>query len=859
MSNRELENTLSRLGIRRYAQREYIPAVLGTYFGGEQYVEVPNRAGYVYARVRNNSSETVQVYNDSVTPAYGLQVLITRDPVVKSRYKIVAKDFGTYPDGWGTGTSTSLPLHGDSHSFNPDNPGGDVVWVYPQQFLPMLAYPGTTGSVSIHPYTYNYNDNWYYIGGTGTSTLLTYNPTGTYTNRIVLVYADSNGNPQIVSGGEFPYYYTGTIQLVPYIPDIPDDCTFPIAVVRLATGTSSVEWGNLYDVRPFFDNVLANNHTHDGLYTGTAIYLDDIVDVNSTIAYEGYIIQMVSGTWAAKIPGIPVYNNQFYVGYSGTLSDFSFFFTGTCSCCNFNYPDPDDLALDENGYITIEKQDGSAVYFIKSSASQYKTSPTRTQDSYTSDYYPTTIDYTNFTPLWYGIPGDNSIYFNSRSEWSKRYDDVGDYTYIATLHGGIRLWVNDELVINNWSPVDEYNNYIVTGTYNLLSTTSDTRFVLEYFNGTGTGATLKLEEQPPLGSLGLMTGTFHYATGPVTSLDLDGDIPCVTGTLNFGSLGIYGNIPYVIHWDAITPSGTSVSMYYRWLHYPDFPGDVGGSWYQATNGGTYYRNLLPPAYGEQELQLYFILYSTFHGGATPILRSYGASIPSNTVPLSTGTSIIDFSTAVPAVGNALVYDGTYWSPGTVSGVGGGGGDILIYDDNTFIATGTAVHFNDNLSVIASGTSVWVDGQGVPTGTYYTRTELQTSGSSQVNWWNVTNSPALANKRIVQFAIAGTLQTYTGALRTTNIFGQTMIIEEVHASVNSAAFGTGICVDIHKNGTTIFTNQAHRPYITTGSFSGYSTGIDVPSWANNEYLTMDVDLIGSTTEGSDLVVEVLFSQ
>lgn len=296
---RDLEKTFSDLGLKRPAQREYIPAVLGISFGGSQYVDVPDREGYVYARIRNNLSEVVQVYNDAVVPAYNLQVLITRDDVVKSRYKVVAKDFGAYPDGWST-TNPYYATHASSHSFNPDNPGGDIVWVYPQQFLPLLAYPGTTGVVNIHPYTYNYNDNWYYVGGTGTSSVVPYNPTGTTTNSVVLVYNDLDGNPKLLRGDEFSSSYTGTVQIVPYIPNLPNDCLFPIAAVRLATGTSTVVWANLYDVRPFFGGSSNSSTFSTGSFMNPMTATGDMIysNYNSITGSLTNLATWVSGTIA---------------------------------------------------------------------------------------------------------------------------------------------------------------------------------------------------------------------------------------------------------------------------------------------------------------------------------------------------------------------------------------------------------------------------------------------------------------------------------------------------------------------------------------------------------------------------------
>lgn len=53
--------------------------------------------------------------------------------------------------------------------------------------------------------------------------------------------------------------------------------------------------------------------------------------------------------------------------------------------------------------------------------------------------------------------------------------------------------------------------------------------------------------------------------------------------------------------------------------------------------------------------------------------------------------------------------------GTSTGGGGGGSSILVYDDNTFKTTGTALHFNDGLVVRTTGTSAWIDWTGSSSG------------------------------------------------------------------------------------------------------------------------------------------------
>jgi hypothetical protein len=59
-----------------------------------------------------------------------------------------------------------------------------------------------------------------------------------------------------------------------------------------------------------------------------------------------------------------------------------------------------------------------------------------------------------------------------------------------------------------------------------------------------------------------------------------------------------------------------------------------------------------------------------------------------------------------------------------------------------------------------------------------------------------------------------------------------------------------------NGTTIFTTQGNRPAIAAASnTSGKVTNMDVTTIANGQYVTIDIDQIGSSTAGSDLVVQL----
>lgn len=271
----KLHKAYKRLDIQKANEITPIPGILGFPINGVNTVEVPNRPGYVYVRLRDNQNEVVQSFNTNVSPVYGLPVLIVRDKINKSRYSVLSRDLGRY-ENWGT-SSPYLPRHGAQHSFDPSAIGGDIVWVYNRQFMPLNVYPsGSFGSMNvlISPTTYYRNGLWHYAGSTGTASFAGYKPTGS-SARMVLVSLDGADNPQLTGGIFFSSSLTGTNQIFSFIPQIPASDSIPIAAIRLVSGTSAITWDNIYDVRPFF---ATNGFTFTGSYGHT------IADEGSTLA-----------------------------------------------------------------------------------------------------------------------------------------------------------------------------------------------------------------------------------------------------------------------------------------------------------------------------------------------------------------------------------------------------------------------------------------------------------------------------------------------------------------------------------------------------------------------------------------------
>jgi hypothetical protein len=107
-----------------------------------------------------------------------------------------------------------------------------------------------------------------------------------------------------------------------------------------------------------------------------------------------------------------------------------------------------------------------------------------------------------------------------------------------------------------------------------------------------------------------------------------------------------------------------------------------------------------------------------------------------------------------------------------------------------------------------------------------------------------------------YTIQGPAVVGVGEYRLWNDTGKTWTILAARATVRLAPSGSALTVDVHKNGTTIFGNQALRPSIPAGQTTAKSTGMTVTSVLDGEYLTVDVDAVGSTDKGTDLVVQIV---
>ena len=112
------------------------------------------------------------------------------------------------------------------------------------------------------------------------------------------------------------------------------------------------------------------------------------------------------------------------------------------------------------------------------------------------------------------------------------------------------------------------------------------------------------------------------------------------------------------------------------------------------------------------------------------------------------------------------------------------------------------------------------------------------------------------RKTFSFSAAGDLAVDTGTHRLYNDTGGPLTITAVRASVGTPPVGSPLIVDVNKDGTTIFTTQTNRPTVPDGGSTDLADAVEVTSWAAGEYLTVDIDQVGSTTVGADLTVTIV---
>lgn len=153
-----------------------------------------------------------------------------------------------------------------------------------------------------------------------------------------------------------------------------------------------------------------------------------------------------------------------------------------------------------------------------------------------------------------------------------------------------------------------------------------------------------------------------------------------------------------------------------------------------------------------------------------------------------------------------------------------------------------------------------DGSPVPAASI-AATSFDVGDVVQAEWWDNAHTWVLAGgsaceTRAIVFVVSGALSV--GAIPYRIHAPMALAITNVTCTVGTAPTGASLIVDVNVNGLTIFTTQANRPTVAAGAQDDLASAPDLVNVAQDDVLTIEIDQVGSTVTGSDLVVQVRFT-
>lgn len=244
--------------------------------------------------------------------------------------------------------------------------------------------------------------------------------------------------------------------------------------------------------------------------------------------------------------------------------------------------------------------------------------------------------------------------------------------------------------------------------------------------------------------------------------------------------------------------------------------------------------------------------ATVGTGATPITIGHtnatigitgnttvtGNITTSGNVDSSAATGTIAFA-AAKTTGTITIGAGLTTGALQIATVGTGATAITMGHTNATIGITGAVTISTSISLGASATAT---------------TPANTDNDTSVATTAFVQTLAT---HILPYQRQGTLVVAAGVTRFR--FPVAVTIVGISMACNTAPTGAAILADINKNGTTIFTTQGNRPTIAISAFNTAAevTNMDVTAFAAGDYLTVDIDQIGSTVAGADLTVAIRY--
>ena len=106
-----------------------------------------------------------------------------------------------------------------------------------------------------------------------------------------------------------------------------------------------------------------------------------------------------------------------------------------------------------------------------------------------------------------------------------------------------------------------------------------------------------------------------------------------------------------------------------------------------------------------------------------------------------------------------------------------------------------------------------------------------------------------------FTVPGTLSVGIG--RAKFYIPGAITLGNVRASVGTAPTGAAVTIDVNKNGSSVFTTNL-KPVIYAGQTVVSTSTPNITEFSAGDYITVDIDTVGSLNPGSDLTVQIEFT-
>lgn len=191
------------------------------------------------------------------------------------------------------------------------------------------------------------------------------------------------------------------------------------------------------------------------------------------------------------------------------------------------------------------------------------------------------------------------------------------------------------------------------------------------------------------------------------------------------------------------------------------------------------------------------------------------------------------------------------------------GHLVLSTSVRLLEPGTSTPISDTVYLAATGTdsrtNPWVSEDGL-IDFYLARPRIvdigvTASGSAtEVITSNVAVGDEEVYKETFTFTLAGAASVQTGLLRF--YIDDACEVLRVRVACGTAPSGADLIVDVNKNASgSIFPTQGDRARVADGANTGIYDFPSAYALAEGDYLSLDLDQVGSTSPGAQVVVQV----